>query len=474
MSLLPHGSSLRSILDFEASQSPDEFLQSAGLSVSKQGIPAVYEWIRHLHTRLHLYGIVFHGDASALPEDVQEELRQSELLCLSLLVHSYWRVRSEDAAWLTLQEVVSRGITDASQPLKTFLAEQALNLVIDSLGQEKPVSTEEICGVLHLTPEQKSVFNLAELVVSYDELRPQGTIHALRKLAEVDSITGIAARFLLARVYQSLLLPLEEQRCLTECQLTVEKVYDVSLGEYAASRAATNPEMEGTVLLAARRLIELLRASDSSARIDALVSDLEKFGYGSEFSKLRSSEKRLVGVDLCVISRDDVANAAKLRKRLADALLGSARQQACFVLRDDLSSEVDTFQLPRTESVVATIIERLATAVTDASVAVHAEIVDEGVLEQRKWVLCYDQAHPIDTLAIGVMAMERESSVVYARALLFDTRLDMDKASAWFEDVIGVLGRPFDAQKHRVVREAVRRIIEQASAGHSAILVEEL
>lgn len=50
----------------------------------------------------------------------------------------------------------------------------------------------------------------------------------------------------------------------------------------------------------------------------------------------------------------------------------------------------------------------------------------------------------------------------------------MDKASAWFEDVIGVLGRPFDAQKHRVVREAVRRIIEQASAGHSAILVEEL
>lgn len=73
-------------------------------------------------------------------------------------------MRSEDG-WLTLQEVVSRGITDASQPLKTFLAEQALNLVIDSLGQEKPVSTEEICGVLHLTPEQKSVFNLAELVV---------------------------------------------------------------------------------------------------------------------------------------------------------------------------------------------------------------------------------------------------------------------------------------------------------------------
>lgn len=102
-----------------------------------------------------------------------------------------------------------------------------------------------------------------------------------------------------------------------------------------------------------------------------------------------------------------------------------------FVLRDDLSSEVDTFQLPRTESVVATIIERLATAVTDASVAVHAEIVDEGVLEQRKWVLCYDQAHPIDTLAIGVMAMERESSV------LMRARSCLTRGSTWIRRALG-------------------------------------
>jgi hypothetical protein len=466
--------SLRGIVDMPVAEPSSTMLRASGLFEVERGRPPVHKWLRQLHTRLYLYGITTHRESSALPDEVREEIRANELQCLALLLHVNRKLRSWQPAWLVVQEIVERGTDDASEDLVTFLADQIVDLFLAASPADRSVEVVELRRALRFTSEQEAVLSLATLVASYDDRRPQATIVALRKLAEHSHPAGVAALFLLAQVYESLQLPLEELKCLTDWMQGVERRHGLSLGAYAAGLAEENPEMERTVQWAAHRLIELLHASQSRKRVDALVGDFETYGYGRDFTLLRSRRTRVPGVDLRMLSREEAGTPTTVRGRLADVLLRSPLKQACFVLRDDSAADVETFPVPRRGAAEAAILERLPAVVADASVAIHPEVVDEGVLEQRKWIICYDAANPMESLAIGVMAMERESSVVYARAIFFDTELDSGKNDAWFSDAMRVLGRPFDAQKQKVVQEAVRRIIQQASSGHSNIEVEEL
>ena len=453
---------------------PSTMLQSAGLPTVERGRQPMHDWLRQLHARLHLYGIVLRRESAPLPEEVREEIRRNELQCLALLVHVNRGLHSEQAAWLAVQEIVERSTEDASEDLVRFLADQIVDLFLAASQAEKRIDIEELGGAVRFTPEQEAALLLVDVAASYDDRRPQATIVALRELAKRDHPAGVAALYLLAQIYESLQLPLEEMKCLTDWTQGVEKRHGISLAAYAAGLAAKNPEMEQTVRRAAQRLIELLQASRSSKRVDALVGDFEKFGYGPDFSRLHSKKPRAAGVDLRILSREDVGTPSSIRRLLADVLLRSPLGQACFVVRDDSASDVETFPVPRRGAAEEAILERLPEGVANASVVIHPEVVDEGVLEQRKWIICYDAARPIEALALGVMALERESSVVYARAIFFDTELDSGKDDAWFSEAMRVLGRPFDAQKQRVVQEAVRRIVQQASSGHSIIEVEEL
>ena len=95
-------------------------------------------------------------------------------------------------------------------------------------------------------------------------------------------------------------------------------------------------------------------------------------------------------------------------------------------------------------------------------------------MEQRRWIICYDASKPIEALAIGIIAMQSECSLIFAKAIFFDTQLDSQKKEEWFKEVSRALTRPFDQQKSARIRSAVNQIVAQLSTGQSAIRVEEL
>jgi len=80
----------------------------------------------------------------------------------------------------------------------------------------------------------------------------------------------------------------------------------------------------------------------------------------------------------------------------------------------------------------------------------------------------------MDALAVGLLVMDGEISIVFARAIVFDTRLDPAKDQNWFQSTIRLLGQSFDPQKTGVIRDAVRRIADQLSSGGSGVQVLEL
>ena len=231
--------------------------------------------------------------------------------------------------------------------------------------------------------------------------------------------------------------------------------------------------MERAVLEGLTRSRELLDASGSATEAERLRADLKKF-YPSRFGREVRAHERDDECELHLLARDDTTDPARMRALLNDILLHGRSQTACVALRDEFSGEVEQYQQPGLQSAEVEILRRLPERVSSASIVVHPRIVAEDLLEGRKWILCCEAARPMDALAVGVVTTSTETSIVFTRAVLFDTRLDPQKTEQWFLQVLRLLGQPFDSQKRAVIRDGVRRIMEQITAGHGTVRVQEL
>jgi hypothetical protein len=356
--------------------------------------------------------------------------------------------------------------------MRDFIADIAYQTILDgSVAQDVIEHMKELFAS---NKEHLRLFSIARIVDEFDLNNPPGAIAELRDLSKVTDTIGSAALLLLSRIYRALANPYEEKEALSLWKKSLADLSGKSLAEYAAKLSKPNSALSRTILAGAKRFCDLLEAAGSPADVDEIAKDFRKCGFNDDFPAEARRRKRESGCEVTLISRADVNSRRTLQLLLADILLNSPRRNACVVVRDELGGEIDSIAAPSFAVDDPDITNRLASALASASIDVHQEIVEEGALEKRKWIVCYDRSKPIDAIAIGILVVPPNCSLTFARAILFETQLDSQKGDAWFREAEGVLGRQFDQQKGTVVKNAMRDVITQLSTGQSAVRVQEL
>lgn len=444
--------------------------------VGERSMPAKDSGIRRLErelqTRLHLYEMILTADYSALPDNVIGEIQRNRVLALSVLLHVHEFNGAAASARATLAEILDSGLEDLPDEVRTFVADTFLQLVLHSpVAHQRSIAANENAADLTLAPRSCRLLELAEIVSSAAPDSPQSTLARLQHVASGDDEAAVAALFLLAHTYHELQLPLEERDFLQRWLRELARTAKASPASVAASLSGRNDAMEASILSAATRLIVLLRASSSHAEIGRMADEFTTAGYGRLFGSLRAQRAREPGTSCVRVAREDLSEPQRIRAILAHCLTSGTHQAACIICPEDVSAEVEKFPISDFAACEVELLAMLAESVAKAGLRIVPEMVGEDLLASRRWVLCQDISEPTDALAIGLIPLQGEVSVVFARAVVFETILDQTKTEGWISSTARMLGRPFDGQKDRTVRDAVRRVAGQFAAGENSVTV---
>lgn len=472
--ILPSGG-LRALINLPLPHPPEELMSCLACRkrISNETLP-MFE--TELHARIYLYDMILKGDISTIPDIVVDELKKSRLSCFALLLYFQWRIEATRSAGRTAI-ILFKDEYLSSMPAHTrqFVAEQVVHLLLDSPSKAFLATAVDSLAEMELTAQMGCIVRLSHLMADFDELHPQATISGLRDLAMNDTeAAGTAAYYLLARIYCELCLPYEEMDCYSGWMVGLARISKRSPAALAGSISRENDAMEQVIKEGAARWLYLRNASGAGIEVEQVVSEFKKAGYGDTFDSLGAERSRAGGYDCRLVSRDDASNEAHMKKLLSEVLTSSTRQNACIIVRDEPGGEAEKFPLVKEVSPENEIFRRLSDIVLSAGLTVLPEVVEEGLLQRRKWVVCIHPSKPMDAWAIGILPMDTEFSVVYSRAIAFDTKLASEKNQEWFQSTIRLLGQTFDAQMAVVVSDAVRSIADQMSTGMSSTLVYEL
>jgi len=431
---------------------------------------------RHLQARLYLYDRLLRSDTSALPPEVSAEITANNAACLLLLLHVQWLLGAGKAGSApgTIKQLFIQDESVWSPEFRGFLNVQLAHLVLDGAEPDFIEQWDEASKRgIELEAPLDRILELARIVRDFQAQQPQATVASLRRVTGVDG-GAAAALYLLARVYEQIALPLEEKESYSQWRLALAKLHGCSVSELAGRLCTQNPSMERAILTGVDRWLQLLQASGAQSDVNEVVSDFEKAGYTREFSALKVDRERLQGYLCRFVSKDDAGKETELQAQISQILTTSELRGACLIVRDEGGTDLE--KLPPCDSVTleAGLLALLPEQLSQASLMVLHEIVTEDASQNRKWVICYDQSEPRDALAIGLLPLDAELSVVYARAVVFDTRLDSTKDEAWLRSTTKLAAKSFDAQKSEAVRGAVRRIADQISPAGSMRGVTEL
>jgi hypothetical protein len=471
--LIPEGG-LRALIELAAPMPPDELLTYLVSRRQIESEETLHVCETELHTRLFLYNLILKRDTSAVPDNVVDELRNNFIACLTLLVNVQWRLRATRNLTGTVRQLLSEDLPSVSSETRQFVGEQIVHLLLDNADGALLSAVADVGTALELSDTLARIVQLAECATDYKPHQPPSTISALKSLATTESEAGVAAHYLLARIYHDLSLPFEERECYASWMVGLARQYQRSAADLAGAVSGNNLAMERVIKQGAIRWLHLLTASGAYADVNQVIEEFKRAGYRDDFESLRVDQGRQPGYEFRSVMRDEVSKNGEMKVLISEIITSSIRQGACVVVRDEANSDVAQFPTVTSVSPEMEILSRLPDQLSRAGMMVLPEIIDEGILHKRKWVVCVDQSRPMDALAVGVLPMETEFSVVYARAIVFDTKLDPAKDQNWFQTTIRLLGQGFDGQKTGIVREAVRRVADQISTGRSSVQVLEL
>jgi hypothetical protein len=470
--LFPEGG-LRALIDLPLPAPPDELLKLLSSRKQFESEETLHFCEAELQTRLFLYKLLFEKDTSTIPEAVTDELRVNCMTCLALLLNVQWRLRASRNFIGTIRLLLTDDLDSATPALRKFVSDQIAQLMLDSANAALLSAVEDASDALSLPDNYRRILQLGQCDADFKPHQLPPTISALRDFTSEKDETGVASFYLLAMIYYDLRLPFEERECYFGWMAGLAQLYGRTAADLAGAVSGENPAMEGVIRRGAIRWLQLLTASSNSSEVNRIVDEFQKAGYGDEFEPLRVGHGREIGYEFRAIPREEVSNEKEMKALISNVVTSSTKQGACLIVRDDSSSDLALFR--STDSVLPEkeILSRLPDCIEKASLMVLPEIIEESLLQRRKWVVCVDQARPMDAFAVGILPMETEFSVVFARAIVFSTILDTNKDQVWFQGAVRLLGQGFDVQKSGVIRDAVRRIADQISTGRPSTKVIE-
>lgn len=449
---------------------PKEF--SRHLTTKKKGAKAsalqrMYE--NELNTKLYLYERIMNLGEDELPDDVIEEILQNRSECLVLLLHYQLKNSYIKGANYTARQLFDEDLTVLNEEILPFLTEQITQLIINS---EDKRTLDEIASSDFTNNNEllKKLIKESLISLDYSNDKPQATIATLIDYAKTKDVAGIVANFYLAQIYGSLKLPFEELNRLSQWMVCISEVFNSKIAEVAAKI----PQMEKAILDGVIKRINLLNAQQQSLEANRIIDEFKAFGFTEEMSLLKINHSREEGYQCKIITKDIVSREMDARSVIYDLLLNSPRKNACIIVRDEQISDPDKFPVSAEIEIEKEIIKELANGFGDLGFEVISEPIEENMLETRKWVVCYDRAEPTSASAIGILPTRNHYSIVYSRAIIFDTQVNMDKDESWFKKSVQLLSGSFDPQKQDGIRDAIKKISLKLAPSRSDIKIHKV
>lgn len=427
---------------------------------------------QELYAKLYLYEKISKSpDADIMPDEAIDEIKQNRLECLILLLHYQLSNSYVNGAGFTARTVLDDDLPSLNDTSRNFLADQLIHLAVVYDESDALKSIEELIDGFTGDERLMRIVSLASLRSTYSGIQPQATITALRDMSRGEDEASVAAYYLLAQIYGQLKLPFEEMDCYSRWMIGLADVYKRSAAEFAGTICKRHPALEKTILQGATRWIHLLTASEKYPEVNKVVEEFKRAGYTEEMSLLKVNEARESGYQCKLITKDAVSNESKTRGLIYDLLLNSPRKDACLIVKDEHASDVERYHVAQGVAVDWEIVKSLPAIATKFSVGVIPDVVEENLLEARKWVLCYDIGNESSAIAVGIIPTGTYCSVVYSRAVVFDTQVNQQKDESWLRATAQLLGEPFDHQKLDGIRDAIRQIVQQLTPSRDDVQV---
>lgn len=471
MELIPARSSLSALIPRKTPAAPKELL---GFLACRDGLDTWEGRVaaeREIQTRLHFYSLMFERDLSTVPVEVIEELRANRGACLALLLNLQREASLAGTIPDLVREIIEQGLDGFPEQSIPFVIQNFLWLLLERHDEEMLEAIEEAESRLALSGEIPRMVKLARIVANFAPHELPSTIHdliALHSTNAAPDAASIAAHYLLARIYCHLGLPYEEKECYGRWRTSLATVYQKQPSLLAAGCSRTEPQLTRTIIEAHRRWLRLLHAASENKSIDETVAEFETAGYTDDFMEFKNREVRQAGYQCMRVSRDQVADAGAIKQMISHLLTDASQAKACLILRDDSFAEIEKLPRPSSGNPEDALIRGLEAEASQLNLFVEREPIIESPLENRRWILCCELENPTSAIAVGILPTDNKLSICTARAVAFETHLSQDKDRQWIESTARLLGEAFDSQKLAQLRDVLRKITHQETAGRRA------
>jgi hypothetical protein len=464
---IKHLADLSSLLD--TTPSPPQELQELlnkslrkGIGAAKQAPSKAWHEIESLlHARLFLYRRAQEfavQQQSGVSEGLIKELDIGALRCQVLLLWVQLRVGASKSALYTVGQLLeTEEVAVLQDESRHFLVDLLIECLLLSDNLNLLDDLQE--NALFRDDSRMARFlGLAKAIADYDAHQPQGTISQLKDVIKGGGETAIVAYYALAQVYCELDLPYEERESYTEWKKGMVDIHKCTLAELAGRMHAQQRNgIEQAILTGIKRWLRLEAVSGNKSGVDMTVKEFCAAAYKADMAEFETLTRE-DGYDCKMLNFNIQSHLLEAKSEICRVLLHSQRKNACVIVHNQ---ENEPFKLPLDKSVaIDEIRERLENDVAGFGVSVIPEIICENGLASRKWICCEDLNQPGSSLAIGFLPAGQSQSVIYAQAVVFEIKLNVEKRGDWAGNLAQMLERGFDAQKARSIRDTLLRIVQ--------------